>query len=283
MPADRVTVAIPHYRHGAALEPTLADALTQDGVDVDVIVVDDVSGDHTRQELDRFASDRVRIVDQPTNRGPSAARQRATELAEGAWVAYLDQDDRWHPDHLRTCLAAANAAGARWAYGGVRYVDAAGTLVYEPPAMPDGPTSAALRKGMQIVTPSALVVARDLALATGWDERLRVIADWDFVLGLADREPGAATPQRSVDYVRHEGALSRGAVERALADLEILQRKRREAGAPPVDTAGFHRWLAYETRAAGARRTSARQFLRAAIAGREPAHAVRAVNVILRG
>lgn len=280
---ERVTVAIPHFRHGSAIEPTLASALAQEGVDVDVIVVDDASGDPSRGELGPFASDRVRIVDQPANRGPSAARQRATELAEGAWVAYLDQDDRWEPDHLRTCLTTATAAGARWAHGAARYVDGFGSAFYDPPTIADGSARDALRKGMQIVTPSALVVERDLARTTGWDERLMALTDWDFALRLADQDPGAASPERTVLYVRHDGALSRKAVARALSDLELLQRKRREAGAPPVDTARLHRWLAYETRAGGERRTSAGQFLRAAIAGREPAHALRAVKVLLRG
>jgi glycosyltransferase involved in cell wall biosynthesis len=281
--ADRVTVVMPHFRHGAATEPALAAALAQEDVDLDVVIVDDVSGDETRDELDRFASDRVRIVDQPQNHGPPAARQRGTALAQGDWIAYLDQDDRWQPDHLRSCLAAARGAGARWAAGGARYVDGSGTVVHEPPALTERLSVDVLRKGMLIVTPSALVVARDRALATAWDERLRIISDWDFALRLADQDPGAASPRRTVDYVRHEGALSRKALERALTDLELLQRKRREAGAPPVDTARFHRWLAYETRAGGDRRTSARQFLRAAIAGREPAHAVRAVKVLVRG
>jgi glycosyltransferase involved in cell wall biosynthesis len=280
---ERVTVAIPHFRHGAAIEPTLAGALAQEAVDVDVIVVDDVSGDHTRAELNRFAGDRVQILDQPANQGPSAARERATERAEGAWVAYLDQDDRWRPDHLATCLEAARSAGARWAAGGVRYVDDAGTVIHEPPALPGRLTADFLHTGMELVTPSALVVERELALATGWDDHLRVLADWDFALRLADRAPGAAGAGRTVDYVRHEGAWSRNAVERATAELAVLQRKRRAAGAPPVDTAYLHRWLAYETRAGGARRTSASQFLRAAIAGRDPTQAVRAVKVLLRG
>ena len=118
-----VTVVIPTYGRGAAIAPTLESALGQEGVDVEVIVVEDAKGDGTRQELEAFVSDRVRILDMPRNGGASAARNLATGEVRTEFVAYLDDDDVWRPNHLRSVLGAMQAAGARWGYGGVTWVD----------------------------------------------------------------------------------------------------------------------------------------------------------------
>ena len=43
---------------------------------------------------------RLRLFRHPSNRGASAARNRALIAARGEWIAYLDCDDEFYPDHL---------------------------------------------------------------------------------------------------------------------------------------------------------------------------------------
>ncbi len=65
---------------------------------------DGSTNDATRQALSRFAGDaKVTVVRSESNSGISAASNRALELADGDFVAFLDHDDELAPDALLTC------------------------------------------------------------------------------------------------------------------------------------------------------------------------------------
>lgn len=110
----RVSVAIASYNAGRFLEAAVRSALRQTVADIEVIVVDDGSGDESPGIARRLAVEdsRVRFEQLPDNRGPGGARNRALELARGEWFAILDSDDLFDPDRLRRMLDHAAATGA---------------------------------------------------------------------------------------------------------------------------------------------------------------------------
>jgi glycosyltransferase involved in cell wall biosynthesis len=282
-----ITVVIPTFRRGKSARPALDSALGQEGVDVQVILVDDASRDGTRDEIAAWAAPNVRILDQPQNAGAPAARQRGTEEATTRLVAYLDDDDRWTPTHLRGCLdALAASPEARWAYSGVLWVDPALEPLYEQPLVAPADALPRLLAGNGLVTPSAVVVERDLALEVGgWDPRLRSIGDWDFVLRLVSRAPAAASAQHSVLYIRHDDSMSRTALDNAATELALLVERHREMARGHglrVRTGQFWRWLAFNARDGGERLPAARFFLRAAVADRSYADLGRAAQALGR-
>ena len=74
---------------------------------VEVIVVDDGSEDETRAVAERYG-DRIRLTRQDRS-GAGAARNLAVGLASGAYLAFLDADDRFLPEKLEHQLAALHA------------------------------------------------------------------------------------------------------------------------------------------------------------------------------
>lgn len=97
-----VSVVIAAYNASAWLEHSVESALSQQGVEVDVLIADDLSTDDTFDVANRLAErdPRVTAIRCVQNGGPGAARNAALDMAKGQWVAVLDSDDRYAPDRL---------------------------------------------------------------------------------------------------------------------------------------------------------------------------------------
>src|SRR5687768_13428667 len=112
MRMPRVSVVIPVYNAAAFVREAVDSALAQTHSDTEVIVVDDGSTDETPAILAAYG-DRIRVHRQ-RNTGVGGARNTATRLATGDWLAFLDADDVWAP---RKIEAQLNAVGdGAWVY-----------------------------------------------------------------------------------------------------------------------------------------------------------------------
>jgi glycosyltransferase involved in cell wall biosynthesis len=93
-----VSVVVPLYNGAKHIAETLTSIADQTFAPREVIVVDDGStdggGDVAR------AHPLSPIVVSQRNLGVAVARNRGLSMAVGRWVAFLDQDDLWHPEHL---------------------------------------------------------------------------------------------------------------------------------------------------------------------------------------
>ncbi|WP_313477363.1 glycosyltransferase [Microbacterium sp.] len=104
-----VSVVIPVYDSEAWLDDCLSSVLTQSGVALEVLCIDDGSTDASRQVLERYAvtDARVRIIEQ-ANAGQSVARNVGLGEARGRYVIYLDSDDFWRENALASLVARAD-------------------------------------------------------------------------------------------------------------------------------------------------------------------------------
>ena len=111
MSAPDISVIIPAWKAGGFVGRAIASALASTGVSMEVVVVDDASPDETFSVLKALSDGDTRIVVDrlPANRGPSAARNRAIEMASGRFIAVLDADDSVAPDRFSHLLTLAEA------------------------------------------------------------------------------------------------------------------------------------------------------------------------------
>jgi glycosyltransferase involved in cell wall biosynthesis len=102
-----VTAAITTYNRARFLPGALESVFAQSRPADEVLVVDDGSTDDTAEVLEPYAA-RIRVVRQE-NAGRSAARNTAVREARGAFLSFLDSDDRWLPDKLARGLPVLEA------------------------------------------------------------------------------------------------------------------------------------------------------------------------------
>lgn len=144
----------------------------------------------------------VTLVEHQTSRGRSEAANAGVRAATNTYVAFLDDDDLYYPEHLSTLSDAArgsNAAG--W------YTDAVSAFI-------DG----ALRKTMRIYAhdfdrellivdnyiplPTILVRRADFLDLGGFDPAFDLFEDWDFLIRLAQRGDFVRVPRITCE-IRH--------------------------------------------------------------------------------
>lgn len=86
-----ISVIIPNYNGARFLREAVDSALNQQGVELEVIVVDDGSTDESREIIESY-DERIRATFQE-NQGASTARNAGLAMAEGRYVKFLDADD----------------------------------------------------------------------------------------------------------------------------------------------------------------------------------------------
>ena len=104
-PLPIVSVVIPAYNAAAFITAAVDSVLAQTFPEpVEIIVVNDGSPDTPQLEHVLRAYDGKIIYVTQDNRGASSARNHGVRLARGEFVAFLDADDNWLPDYLRTLI-----------------------------------------------------------------------------------------------------------------------------------------------------------------------------------
>lgn len=211
----RVSVVIPCFDAAATVGEAVASALAQSWRDVEIVVVDDGSSDGSAEALRSFA-DRIR-VDCGPNRGASAARNRGTALATGAYIQYLDADDLLAPEAIERRLLALDDTGADVAYGDWRRFETGadgarrmGEIVAR--RIEDVDTDAEIACATAFwAPPAALLYRRRIVEAIGgWNERLPVIQDARFLFDAArHRGRFVHVPGVSAFYRQAASSLSR--------------------------------------------------------------------------
>jgi glycosyltransferase involved in cell wall biosynthesis len=102
-----VSVITPVFNGEIWLREALDSALAQTFSSLEIIVVNDGSTDDSLAIARALArsNGRIRVIDQD-NAGLPSARNRALKMARGAYLALLDADDAWLPNHLQLAMQA---------------------------------------------------------------------------------------------------------------------------------------------------------------------------------
>ncbi|TQN59763.1 glycosyltransferase family 2 protein [Agrobacterium tumefaciens] len=109
-----ISFVIAAYNAADTIEAAIQSALDQQGVTLEVIVVDDRSADDTIALVEGIAiiDPRVRLLALAENVGPGGARNAGIEAATGRWIAVLDSDDVIRPERSACMMCRAEAANA---------------------------------------------------------------------------------------------------------------------------------------------------------------------------
>lgn len=226
----RVSVIIPTYNRAELLRHAIASVLAQDYQDLEVIVADDGSTDHTAEVVSAFGS-RVTYLVLPHKGQPAAPRNAGLAAATGEYIAFLDSDDLFLPHKLRQQVPVLEANPQV----GLVYSD--GYFFSDDPdqvnghaltglTTPSGAVFGELLRANFIFMPLLLARRTLLQEAGGFDERpdLLVAEDYDLWLRLALKTEFQYLPGDVAAIRLHSGNISGNILRVRQRMIDVLQR-----------------------------------------------------------
>ncbi|MBU1314573.1 MAG: glycosyltransferase [Alphaproteobacteria bacterium] len=183
------SIVIPVFNRAEKISPTLQSVLRQDFTDWECLVVDDGSSDGSKlkQFVEELGDPRVRYI-RRGNGGASAARNTGIEAALGRYIAFLDSDDLFLPNKLKTDYELLNSiSDPRVVIFSPVLVDrGAGKRWILPRRGPktNEPIAEYLIRHLGFTQTSTIVVERELARTVGFRVGLPMGQDVDFPIML---------------------------------------------------------------------------------------------------
>ena len=229
-----VSVIIPVYQCAHYLKSALDSVCAQTFTNYEVIVVNDGSDD--TDEIERCLasrSDRIIYLKQK-NRGPSAARNAGLRVASGRFVAFLDADDYWEPNHLAEQMAFINRdPSIDLAYADAQMVGdlsvAAGrTFMEEIPSSGEVTFEGLLDERCTVLLSSVVARRREVMAVGMFDESLRYAEDYDLWLRMAKRGARLAYQRKVLLHKRrHSQSLTADSKKLFESALHVLDKVGR--------------------------------------------------------
>jgi len=274
-PRGKVDVIVPCHNAEAHLQRALDSVFSQTSTNCHIYAVDDGSRDNTLQILKNNSS-RCSFISQP-QAGAAVARNRAIQMSNNPFVAFLDADDEWLPaklEHQIKILENDSTLGlvcSRCSVSELRIHRYAGPV---PRGMPNsGKLFAYLVRDCFIYTPTVVVrracledvglFNESLAVSEDFNLWLRIAARWNIcflpdVLAITHKRSGSLSSSITAETRLHTGVRSLQDVQLRCRDLTSAEaRALRNALAQRIYFYGAHLLLT------GAASRSRPQFLTA--------------------
>lgn len=205
----KISVIIPTYNRKEYLNGAIQTVLNQTYTDLEIIIIDDGSNNSYADKIVEQYDEPIRLVVHVQNQGLSAARNTGIENSDGEYIAFLDDDDRWHEEKLEQQLASMECTGAGIGTCLVASVSPEGGILRCERNRPEGDLSDEILRENVIGSPSRVVLRRDiLSTKRPFDENLRTKQDWDLFIRLCQREAVALVPDHLCIRTIHDSMSS---------------------------------------------------------------------------
>ncbi len=230
----KVSVIVPTYNRPDRLRTALASLAAQTYQDFEVIVVNDAGSDVEFVVAGSPDRHRITTICHDRNRGLAAARNSGIRAAKGAYIAYLDDDDRYLPNHLETLVGYLDRRECRVAYTDAWRVQERQSDGEYIEAGRDVPYSYDFRPADLLVSNyfPVLCVMHDKACLDDvglFDESLFAHEDWDLWIRMATRFPFKHLAVTTAEFTwRTDGSsMTSGTRDTYRRTTEIIYRKYR--------------------------------------------------------
>jgi glycosyltransferase involved in cell wall biosynthesis len=224
------------------LQEAIQSILGQTFRDFEIVVVNDAGRD-VEDVLERSQNQaRIVHVRHQIRRDRSAARNTALCLAQGKYIAYLDDDDVFYPDHLASLLEVLRVTGRKVAYSDACQAHQAElegryTVIRRDP-FPSEDFSANRLLVSNFIPILCVVHERSCLEATGgFDASLGTHEDWDLWIRMSRHQAFVHLRQMTCEFRSRDDGSTTTSTRKAdfLRTTEVIHRRYRMYAEPLPD------------------------------------------------
>jgi len=230
---ELLSVVMPTHDRPHALELAARSVLAQDDGPLELVVVDDASGEATSAVLDRLRREdgRVVVVRNDTALGPMEARNVGLRRARGELVGFCDDDDEWLPGAARAVVGHLREQPRLGLVSSWHLVshDDGHAVEFR------GPLEFGVRHLLWqnlIGVPFGVVRRSSLSFEVAFDPDMRTGEDWDLWLRCAGERPVRTLPVACYRYAQHGGDRVTKALDAQVAGRRHFLAKHGPAMTP---------------------------------------------------
>ncbi len=186
-----VSIVLPTYNRGEVLINSLPKILNQTYDNFELIIVDDGSTDNTREVLNLFGDQRIKLIALEKNGGQSKARNIGIQNASYNYIAFADSDDFWDETKLEVQMSRfLKEFASGFCYCSYTYHRTDGSELVVPrkniaKVRKEGYIYPELLRRNLVGTPSLIVKKECIDAIGGFNEDINCLEDWEFALRLA--------------------------------------------------------------------------------------------------
>lgn len=233
MSAILVSIIIPCYNVENYVAEAIESALNQSHRPIEIIAVDNNSGDNTLNILRDYAQQYPNLITvlEEREQGAPAARNKGMSIAKGEWLQFLDADDLLLEEKIARQVSLIQSKPKAFLVAGThicRPLNRRDVICYPD----EGDTLKAALKSELGCTVSNLFRKSDKAIQPQWDIRLNSAQDTDFILNyilsfgqeiIYDRAINTITRERPFGQISQLNSRFEGRFEFHLAAREKLK------------------------------------------------------------
>ncbi|HOL49970.1 MAG TPA: glycosyltransferase [bacterium] len=222
----KVSVIVPVYNAERFIGETLRSVLCQTYKDIEVIVVDDGSTDHSVEVIKKYNDPRIMLIRQQ-NRGVSAARNTGIKSSNGKFIALLDHDDLWLAEKIeKQMILFEKNPDVALVYSDISYIDGEGKPVSWMLKQFEPHRGYVLRELFvsDFIPCLTAVFRKDVLEKIGlFNERYRYAEEYELFLRIARFFQFDFVDEVLACYRVHQSNLSRNIINSYLENIEILE------------------------------------------------------------
>ena len=171
------------------LEDALRSICIQTYRPIEMILVNDGGCELNQEEMRALLGDiPMRYLRHPASQGRSAALNSGLGMCEGAYIAFLDDDDIYYPSAIQNLVSASMESGDVAVYGQVvckTWHDGGGEAAGDEVVLGE-PFNFGKLIFENFIPTNSLLVPRKSALEVGlFDTRFEIFEDWDWIIRMA--------------------------------------------------------------------------------------------------
>lgn len=220
----KITIITPSFNQAQYIEQTIKSVISQVNVNVEYIIVDNMSDDGTEHILEKYSSYAEIIIEK--DNGPASAINKGIKKSSGEIIGWLNSDDYLEKDSLeKVCNHFLNNPDSKWVVGDLSFVSESGKMI----SLKSGQlTKEDILRNPDLIRQPATFFKRDVFEEIGLlDEGIHLVFDMDLIFRISKIYKPKYINSKLANYRFYDNTLTNRNIRKQILEIKYVYKKNK--------------------------------------------------------